>query len=243
MYTKPGMPVTASGSCVYGPSGRQFGRISSKRVFRPNGRYVATIVGGRLIYRSHRRWRHRVNFRAASIVSVPMTKGSWQKLGVGERVAEAPENVLGRLGVRADPLHPRWSLPSVTTVRRLLARIEGAAPRSTSAASTPSRSSPSRWPWRSPSTTASACVNARPAWSRKARSAAVCSTPWTRQRLGSDLMLQVPDLRVGRGLRRCAAVAQPEATPTLPTALLPSQPGEMRHAADTRTARFRPQWR
>jgi hypothetical protein len=36
------------------------------------------------------------------------------------------------------------------------------------------------------STTASACANARPTWSRKARSAAVCSTPWTRQQLGSD---------------------------------------------------------
>jgi len=52
MYTKQGVPVTVSGSNVYGPSGRQFGRISGKRVFGPNGQYVATIVGNRLIYRS-----------------------------------------------------------------------------------------------------------------------------------------------------------------------------------------------
>ncbi len=52
MYTKQGVPVTVSGSNVYGPSGRQFGRISGKRVFGPDGRYVATIVGNRLIYRS-----------------------------------------------------------------------------------------------------------------------------------------------------------------------------------------------
>jgi hypothetical protein len=52
MYTKQGVPVTVSGSDVYGPSGRQFGRISGKRVFGPDGRYVATIVGDRLIYRS-----------------------------------------------------------------------------------------------------------------------------------------------------------------------------------------------
>ena len=52
MYTKQGVPVTVSGSNVYGPSGRQFGRISGKRVFGPNGQYVATIVSNRLIYRS-----------------------------------------------------------------------------------------------------------------------------------------------------------------------------------------------
>lgn len=52
MYTKQGVPVTVSGSNVYGPSGRQFGRISGKRLFGPNRQYVATIVGNRLIYRS-----------------------------------------------------------------------------------------------------------------------------------------------------------------------------------------------
>lgn len=52
MYTKQGVPVTVSGSNVYRPCGRQFGRISGKRVFGSDGRYTATIVGNRLIYRS-----------------------------------------------------------------------------------------------------------------------------------------------------------------------------------------------
>jgi hypothetical protein len=34
------------------PRGRQFGSIGGKRVFGLNGRYVATIVGDRLIHRS-----------------------------------------------------------------------------------------------------------------------------------------------------------------------------------------------
>ena len=37
MYTKLGVPVTVSGTSVYSPSGRQFGRISGKRVFGPTG--------------------------------------------------------------------------------------------------------------------------------------------------------------------------------------------------------------
>lgn len=41
-----------SGSDVFGPSGKQVGRIKRNKVFGPNGRYVGTIAGGRLVYRS-----------------------------------------------------------------------------------------------------------------------------------------------------------------------------------------------
>ncbi|MER5348517.1 ISAs1 family transposase [Streptomyces mirabilis] len=46
---------------------------------------------------------------------------------MSEWIADAPTHVLDRLGVRPDPLQPRWSLPSETTVRRVLARIDGDA--------------------------------------------------------------------------------------------------------------------
>ncbi|WP_308296836.1 transposase family protein [Streptomyces sp. ISL-44] len=53
--------------------------------------------------------------------------GATSLLAVGEWIAEAPAHVLERLGVRPDPLLPRRLLPAETTVRRLLARIDGDA--------------------------------------------------------------------------------------------------------------------
>ena len=41
-----------SGQAVFGPTGRQVGRIQGAKVYGPNGRYVGTIVGDRLVYRS-----------------------------------------------------------------------------------------------------------------------------------------------------------------------------------------------
>ncbi|MFJ8551241.1 transposase family protein [Streptomyces sp. NPDC093676] len=43
-------------------------------------------------------------------------------LAVGEWIADAPPQVLERLGVRPDPVLPRRLVPAETTVRRLLAR-------------------------------------------------------------------------------------------------------------------------
>ncbi|MDX2908585.1 ISAs1 family transposase [Streptomyces griseiscabiei] len=48
-------------------------------------------------------------------------------LAVGEWIADAPPHILERLGIRLDPLFPKRLLPAETTVRRLLARIDGDA--------------------------------------------------------------------------------------------------------------------
>lgn len=52
LYTKEGRPLMVSGKRVFGPNGREIGRIKGERVFGPDGRYVGTITGGRLVYRS-----------------------------------------------------------------------------------------------------------------------------------------------------------------------------------------------
>ncbi len=52
LYTKNGKPLTVSGSSVFGPDGREIGRISGTKVFGPDGRYVGTITGDRLVRRS-----------------------------------------------------------------------------------------------------------------------------------------------------------------------------------------------
>ena len=56
-----------------------------------------------------------------------MLAGATSLLAVGEWIADAPAHVLERVGARPDPLAPRWALPAETTVRRLLARIDGDA--------------------------------------------------------------------------------------------------------------------
>jgi hypothetical protein len=52
LYTKNGIPLKVSGERIYNPSGRQFGRTKASKVYGSDGRYVGTIVGDRLIYRS-----------------------------------------------------------------------------------------------------------------------------------------------------------------------------------------------
>lgn len=52
LYTKNGRPLEVSGSSVYGPSGREIGRISGDKVYGSDGRYVGTITGDRLVFRS-----------------------------------------------------------------------------------------------------------------------------------------------------------------------------------------------
>ncbi|MGW6796513.1 transposase family protein [Streptomyces chartreusis] len=53
--------------------------------------------------------------------------GATSALAVSEWIADAPPHVLQRLGIRLDLLLPKRFLPSETTVRRLLARIDGDA--------------------------------------------------------------------------------------------------------------------
>ncbi|WP_329319244.1 MULTISPECIES: ISAs1 family transposase [unclassified Streptomyces] len=62
-----------------------------------------------------------------ALTACAVLAGATSLLAVGEWIADAPAHVLDRLGVRPDPLQPRWSLPSETTARRLLARIDGDA--------------------------------------------------------------------------------------------------------------------
>lgn len=52
LYTKNGRPLQVSGDTVYSRSGTVIGRIKGKKVYGPDGRYVGTIVSGRLVYRS-----------------------------------------------------------------------------------------------------------------------------------------------------------------------------------------------
>jgi len=52
LYTRDGKPLGVSGSTVYSRSGHPVGRIRGSKVFGTDGRYVGTIVGDRLVYRS-----------------------------------------------------------------------------------------------------------------------------------------------------------------------------------------------
>ncbi|MGW1780248.1 transposase family protein [Streptomyces sp. NPDC002143] len=63
-----------------------------------------------------------------ALTACAVRAGATSLLAVGEWIADAPAHVLHRLGVGSDPLQPRRTLPSETTVRRLPARIDGDAP-------------------------------------------------------------------------------------------------------------------
>lgn len=52
MYTKEGRPLKVSGHDLISRSGEHVARISGSKAYGPNGEYVGTIVGDRLIYRS-----------------------------------------------------------------------------------------------------------------------------------------------------------------------------------------------
>jgi hypothetical protein len=52
LYTKNGKPLQVREPYVYSRSGIPVGRIRGEKVFGPDGQYVGTIVGDRLIYRS-----------------------------------------------------------------------------------------------------------------------------------------------------------------------------------------------
>jgi hypothetical protein len=52
LYTKNGRPLQVSGDNIYGRSGTVVGRIRNGKVYGPDGRYVGTIIGKRLVYRS-----------------------------------------------------------------------------------------------------------------------------------------------------------------------------------------------
>jgi DDE_Tnp_1-associated len=62
-----------------------------------------------------------------ALTACAVLAGATSLLAVGEWIADAPPHILERLGIRRDPLFPKRVLPTETTVRRLLARIDGDA--------------------------------------------------------------------------------------------------------------------
>lgn len=70
--------------------------------------------------------RHRLTVVLA-LTACAVLAGATSLLAVGEWIADAPGYVLEQVGADPDPLVPRRVLPAETTVRRLLARIDGDA--------------------------------------------------------------------------------------------------------------------
>lgn len=52
IYTKQGRPLKVSGEGLFSRSGKHVARIRNEKAYDPNGKYVGTIVGDRLVYRS-----------------------------------------------------------------------------------------------------------------------------------------------------------------------------------------------
>jgi hypothetical protein len=62
-----------------------------------------------------------------ALTACAVLAGATSVLAVSEWIADAPPHILQRLGICLDPLFPKRFLPAETTVRRLLARIDGDA--------------------------------------------------------------------------------------------------------------------
>lgn len=52
LYTRDGEPCQVRGDKVFDRSGAEVGRLRDRTVFGPDGRYAATVVGDRLVYRA-----------------------------------------------------------------------------------------------------------------------------------------------------------------------------------------------
>lgn len=52
LYTKEGHPIRVRDDKVYDKSGEQVGRLVEGKVYGPDGRYAATVVDDRLVYRA-----------------------------------------------------------------------------------------------------------------------------------------------------------------------------------------------
>ncbi len=76
--------------------------------------------------RDPRRVRHAL-VDVLALAACAVLAGATSLLAVGEWITDAPPHVLEHVGVRLDPLFPKRSLPAETTVRRLLARVDGDA--------------------------------------------------------------------------------------------------------------------
>lgn len=52
LFTKNGRPLRRSGDDLFAKSGSHVARLRGNYAFGPDGKYVGTIVGDRLVYRS-----------------------------------------------------------------------------------------------------------------------------------------------------------------------------------------------
>ena len=52
IHTKDGRPLTRSGDDLHARSGRHVAKLRDGRAYGPDGRYVGTLVGDRLVYRA-----------------------------------------------------------------------------------------------------------------------------------------------------------------------------------------------
>lgn len=52
IHTKDGRPLHQSGDNLFANSGTHVAKLRGEKAFGPDGRYVGTLVGDRLIYRS-----------------------------------------------------------------------------------------------------------------------------------------------------------------------------------------------
>jgi hypothetical protein len=52
IYTKNGRPLQRSGDTLFSASGTHVAKLRGEKAYGPDGRYVGTLVSGRLIYRS-----------------------------------------------------------------------------------------------------------------------------------------------------------------------------------------------
>jgi hypothetical protein len=52
IYTKEGRPLRRSGDDLFSRSGTHVARIRGTKAFGPDGSYVGTVTGDRLVYRS-----------------------------------------------------------------------------------------------------------------------------------------------------------------------------------------------
>ncbi|MER6018481.1 transposase family protein [Streptomyces anulatus] len=62
-----------------------------------------------------------------ALTACAVLAGARSLLAVSEWVADAPEELLERFGIRVDPLFPKRFWPAETTIRRVLARIDANA--------------------------------------------------------------------------------------------------------------------
>jgi hypothetical protein len=52
MHTKNGRPLQVIGNVLYNGAGHVLGRVREDKLYSPEGAYVGTVVGDRLVYRA-----------------------------------------------------------------------------------------------------------------------------------------------------------------------------------------------